>query len=99
MPHASLRKAASVVGLGRDSVVSLPVSSEEPWRSDVIALRDRLELGKQNGIASIVVISAGEVNTGRFATTGDEMAEIRELADRYGAWVHVDGGESIISAA
>jgi glutamate/tyrosine decarboxylase-like PLP-dependent enzyme len=43
-----------------------------------------------------VAISCGEVNTGRFATTGiDQMKEIRRLCDEYGAWLHVDGAFGI----
>ncbi|KAJ7889890.1 pyridoxal phosphate-dependent transferase [Mycena olivaceomarginata] len=32
LPHSSLYKAAYVVGLGKNAVVSLPLSAEEPWR-------------------------------------------------------------------
>ncbi|KAJ7198811.1 pyridoxal phosphate-dependent transferase [Mycena pura] len=87
-PHSSLYKAASVVGIGRDSVVLLPRSEEEPWRFDMEALAGRLAA---DATASIIFVSAGEVSAGRFATNADEMAEIRALADRHGAWVHVDG--------
>jgi glutamate/tyrosine decarboxylase-like PLP-dependent enzyme len=38
-------------------------------------------------------VSAGEVNTGKFATDGlYKMKRIRYLCDKYGAWLHVDGG-------
>lgn len=93
-PHSSLYKAASVVGIGRDSVVLLPRSEEEPWRFDMEALAGRLAA---NVAASIIFISAGEVSAGRFATNAEEMAEIRVLADQHGAWVHVDGGRFAVS--
>ncbi|KAJ6568455.1 pyridoxal phosphate-dependent transferase [Mycena sp. CBHHK59/15] len=89
LPHSSLRKAASVVGLGWNSVISLPLSAEEPWKIHLGALEEHL--ADADGIVSIIVISAGEVNTGRFATTREEMIKIRELADKHGAWIHVDG--------
>nr|GAT56092.1 predicted protein [Mycena chlorophos] len=85
-PHSSLYKAAAVLGLGRDSVVALPRSENEPWKFDLEALEAKLADG-----ASIVSVSAGEVSSGKFATDGQDMQRIRDLADKYGAWVHVDG--------
>ena len=91
--HSSLSKAASVVGLGRGSVKELQASEEEPWRLDIDAVEEHL---KRPGVASIIAISAGEVNTGRYAVSGmEDMRRLRALADEYGAWIHVDGGESI----
>ncbi|KAJ7198813.1 pyridoxal phosphate-dependent transferase, partial [Mycena pura] len=89
VPHSSLYKAASVVGLGANALISLPLSLEEPWRFDLHALQGHLS--RSDRVASIIVISAGEVNTGRFATSGEEMSKIRALADEHGAWIHVDG--------
>ncbi|KAH6674242.1 pyridoxal phosphate-dependent transferase [Halenospora varia] len=89
MGHSSLFKAASVVGIGRSSVKNIPRSKEEPWKMDLEALETEL---KRGGVASIVAISAGEVNTGRFATGGlAAVKQIREICDAYGAWLHVDG--------
>ncbi|KAK2000246.1 pyridoxal-dependent decarboxylase, partial [Colletotrichum falcatum] len=97
MGHSSLSKAASVVGLGRASVKELPASADEPWKLDLGAVEKHL--GRQ-GVASIIAVSAGEVNTGRFATGGfDEMKRLRELADRFGAWIHVDGAFGIFARA
>ncbi|KAF7368958.1 hypothetical protein MVEN_00222100 [Mycena venus] len=87
LPHSSLYKAASAVGIGRDSVIALPLSDDEPWRFDMDALAKHLA----SETASIISISAGEVSSGRFATNGEEMARIRTLADQHGAWVHIDG--------
>ncbi|KAI1270134.1 pyridoxal phosphate-dependent transferase [Xylariaceae sp. FL1019] len=89
MSHSSLSKAASVVGLGRDSVKLLPFSDAEPWRLNIDAVEKKLQ---RENVASIIAISAGEVNTGRFATNGlEDMKRLRGLADRYKAWIHVDG--------
>jgi len=87
-PHSSLSKAASVLGLGRACVKSVGLS-DAAHRFDMGKLKTLLV---QPGSASIVVISASEVNTGLFATNGlSEMKEIRQLCDMYGAWIHVDG--------
>ncbi|KAJ6460919.1 pyridoxal phosphate-dependent transferase [Mycena sanguinolenta] len=88
LPHSSLSKAASVVGLGTSAVISLPLSAEEPWRFDLDALERRLS---ESNVAHIICISVGEVNTGRFAASQTEMLTIRGLADKYGAWIHADG--------
>lgn len=90
--HSSLYKAASVVGIGRSSAKDLPVSDEEPWKLDLVKLEEELK-ASFNDVASIVAISAGEINTGKFATEGlENMQKIRNLCDQYGAWLHVDGG-------
>ena len=91
MPHSSVRKAASVVGLGRSSVIDVGESD----KSLVFDMRKlEHELNRPRSV-SIVVISCGEVNTGRFATyRRQEVAEIKRLCDQYGAWLHVDGGKN-----
>ncbi|KAI6783536.1 L-2 [Emericellopsis cladophorae] len=93
--HSSLSKAASVVGLGRQSVKELGVSADEPWKLDVDAVEAHLQ---KEGNATIIGISAGEVNTGRFAVDGlAGMKRLRALADKYGAWIHVDGAFGIFA--
>ncbi|KAJ7489546.1 pyridoxal phosphate-dependent transferase [Mycena latifolia] len=88
LPHSSVYKAASAVGIGRNSIILLPLSDDEPWRFDMEALEQHLSA---DGVANIISISAGEVSSGRFATNGEEMTRIRSLANQYGAWIHVDG--------
>jgi glutamate/tyrosine decarboxylase-like PLP-dependent enzyme len=88
VPHSSLSKAAGILGLGRASVKLLG-RADAPHKFDMQLLKKSLE---QPGAASIVAVSASEVNTGLFATSGlEEMQELRKLCDMYGAWVHVDG--------
>jgi glutamate/tyrosine decarboxylase-like PLP-dependent enzyme len=90
MGHSSLSKAASIIGLGRRSVIDVG-RKDAPWKFDFEKLEGKLAEGRT---ASIVAVSCGEVNTGRFATSGlEEMKRLRELCDRYGAWIHVDGGQ------
>jgi glutamate/tyrosine decarboxylase-like PLP-dependent enzyme len=97
MGHSSLYKAASVNGLGRQSVKDIPVSKNEPWKIDVDSLERELRRSEE-GVVSIVAISAGEVNSGRFAVSGlDEMKKIRGFCDKYGAWLHVDGAFGIFA--
>ncbi|KAI9788549.1 MAG: hypothetical protein M1816_006798 [Peltula sp. TS41687] len=89
VPHSSLTKAASVLGFGRAAVKDVGLKDGMRWRFDLALVEDMLRL--QN-TASIVVVSCGEVNTGRFATAGyDDFLSLRNLCDQYGAWIHVDG--------
>ncbi|KFA75021.1 hypothetical protein S40288_08828 [Stachybotrys chartarum IBT 40288] len=95
--HSSLSKAASVVGLGRRAVRELPRSEAEPWRLDVDALEAELQ---RPGVATVIAVSGGEVNTSRFSLADvEEWTRVRRLADRYGAWMHVDGAFGIFARA
>jgi glutamate/tyrosine decarboxylase-like PLP-dependent enzyme len=101
MGHSSLYKAASVVGLGHAAVKDVGLSGEEggePWRLDLDAVERELARAKEEKVASIIVVSAGEVNTGRFATNTLDMPKLRSLADQYKAWIHVDGGMYKVSS-
>ncbi|KAJ9257355.1 hypothetical protein DTO207G8_2109 [Paecilomyces variotii] len=92
MPHSSVGKAAGILGIGRANVKNICVKYD-PLQFDMALLEEELA---QPETASIVAISCGEVNTGRFATRGiDQMKEIRRLCDEYGAWIHVDGAFGI----
>lgn len=90
-PHSSLAKAASTVGLGRDSVVD--VGDGNNGLSFNFEKLELLMVERCNKNAFILAVSCGEVNTGLFATYGLEtMQNLRILCDRYGAWLHVDAG-------
>lgn len=90
MPHSSIAKASSVVGLGRASVVSI-ADEEDRLKIDMGKLE--AEIAKEGGKGRFILcISAGEVNTGRFATGSlTQMRTLRKICDREGIWMHVDG--------
>lgn len=91
LPHSSIAKAASVVGLGRSSVVSIIKEGTE-LAIDLDLLQSLAEDAEAERIAYIVAVSAGEVNTGHFATHSSEiMQQVRAVCDKYGMWLHVDG--------
>jgi glutamate/tyrosine decarboxylase-like PLP-dependent enzyme len=83
--HASIGKAASMGGIGRDRIESI---ARLPGREaiDPAALRARLaELDA--GTPVIIVANAGTVTTGDF----DDIRALAEIAREAGAYLHVDG--------
>lgn len=76
--HPSVRKALSLLGIGEDEIEWVPVDRQGRLLPDAMpALDDR----------TIVMVQAGNVNSGSF----DLFAEICAQAREAGAWVHVDG--------
>ncbi|ORY66809.1 pyridoxal phosphate-dependent transferase [Leucosporidium creatinivorum] len=88
VPHASIRKAAAIAGIGRRNVLELAdADSAMPCDFRMGELEERLKANWGTGRGSIVVTSAGEVNTGGWTSN---HTRIRELCDLYGAWLHID---------
>ncbi len=76
--HASILKALSLAGFGRERVTMVDADGQGRMRPDKLPrLSER----------TIVCIQAGNVNTGAF----DPAREICSAAREQGAWVHVDG--------
>jgi len=76
--HPSVTKSLGILGLGRSRVVKVPVDGQGRMRVD--------QLPALTG-PTIVIVQAGNVNTGAF----DPIGEICRRAHAAGAWVHVDG--------
>lgn len=94
LPHSSLVKAAGVLGIGRANVRNI-CQADDPLQFDLEKLEE--ELARTDKV-SIVAISSGEVNTGRFATSGlEQIQQIRRLCDKYGSWIHSDGAFGIFT--
>jgi glutamate/tyrosine decarboxylase-like PLP-dependent enzyme len=81
--HPSAVQAAGMLGLGRANVRRL--ARDDVGRVDLEALER--ELADLDGAPAIVIANAGEVNAGDF----DPIAAIADVAERHGAWLHVDG--------
>ncbi|KAK0515121.1 hypothetical protein JMJ35_002500 [Cladonia borealis] len=96
MAHSSLYKASSILGLGRSCVKDISKSKGNP-AFDLRVLEEQLASDHDKSV-SIVVVSCGEVNTGLFATYGDnDLRIIRKLCKKYSAWLHVDGAFGIFA--
>jgi glutamate/tyrosine decarboxylase-like PLP-dependent enzyme len=81
--HPSALKSLAMLGIGRSQVTVH--SRDAAGRLDADALEDSLK--KLDGRPSIVIANAGEVNAGDF----DPIDRMADLAEKYGAWLHVDG--------
>lgn len=90
-PHASVIKALSMLGMGRQVVESIPLL---PGRMAVDPTALEARLAVLDGMPAIVVASAGEVNTGDF----DDLERLSALCKRYGSWLHVDGAFGLFAA-
>lgn len=84
--HVSLLKALSLLGLGRERVVRVPVDDQGRMRADALPALSG---------PTIVCIQAGNVNSGAF----DPAGEICRGAHEAGAWVHVDSAFGLWAGA
>ncbi|MFN2572556.1 MAG: aspartate aminotransferase family protein [Gemmatimonadales bacterium] len=91
--HSSVRKAVELLGLGREALRSIPVSSD--FTIDLHALRGALAVDRAAGRRPICVVgNAGTVNTG--AT--DDLRALAALCQKEGIWFHVDGAFGALAA-
>ena len=83
--HPTVSKSLGVLGLGRSRVIKVPVDGQGRMRAD--------QLPAISG-PTIVIVQAGNVNTGAF----DPIGEICRRVQPAGAWVHVDGAFGLWAA-
>src|SRR5882724_6857748 len=84
--HFSIAKAAALLGIGRENVRHVPVDDHFRIRVDDLVAKITADL-EAGYVPFCVVANAGTVNTGAV----DPLREIREIADRFQLWMHVDG--------
>ncbi|MFG3345521.1 pyridoxal phosphate-dependent decarboxylase family protein [Streptomyces sp. NPDC048018] len=83
--HFSVQKSATLLGLGRDAVISIPVDRDRRMQSVVLAAE--LETCRAEGLIPMAIVAtAGTTDFGSI----DPLPEIAALAAEYGAWMHVD---------
>lgn len=81
--HASVDRAVHMLGMGMDSIVTLPVDAEGIVRPEVL----QNALRTHPNAPTIVILQAGDLCIGAF----DPFADLIPLARQHKAWVHVDG--------
>ena len=86
--HESILRAARFLGLGLDAVRHHPCSSD--GQLDLDAVEASLDDGP-----SVIVLQAGEFNTGNY----DDFPRAAALARKHKGWVHVDGAIGLWAAA
>jgi aromatic-L-amino-acid/L-tryptophan decarboxylase len=84
--HFSIIKAAALLRIGRENVQQVTV--DERFRMQVGDLVARITADLEAGYVPFCVVgNAGTVDTGAV----DPLHEIREIANRFQLWMHVDG--------
>jgi len=89
--HGSVERAVRLLGLGGGNVVDLELDSNERITSGALGAA----LATAPDAATIVILQAGDLNTGTF----DNYREVIPLARAHGAWVHVDGAIGLWAGA
>ncbi len=83
--HASVIKALSLLGFGKEQIERVPVDSEGRMDADKLPLLDE---------KTIVILQAGNVNSGSF----DPFVKICNQANHAGSWIHIDGAFGLWAA-
>lgn len=83
--HSTVYKALSILGLGSERVLKVPMDHEGRIRQDLVPEMDN---------RTLLILQAGNVNTGAF----DQFDSLCEKARKAGAWVHVDGAFGLWAA-
>jgi glutamate/tyrosine decarboxylase-like PLP-dependent enzyme len=93
MTHMSIAKAASLLGLGKDAIVTIGVDADK--RMHVRALEDMILDDVSSGHHPIcVVATAGDVNTGAI----DNIDALADICGHHDVWLHVDGSYGALAA-
>jgi glutamate/tyrosine decarboxylase-like PLP-dependent enzyme len=81
--HATVDRAVRLLGFGSESLVPLDTNDHDQLLPSALESALRNHAGKP----AIVLLQAGDVNTGGF----DDLETLIPIARKYGAWTHVDG--------
>lgn len=84
--HVSVRRALRLAGIGARQITWVPTDARGRLRPDLLPECDDLTL---------VLLQAGNVNTGHCDPFGEVVTQVR----RSGGWVHVDGAFGLWAAA
>jgi len=89
--HLSIDRALRLLGIGVNALVLLEPGPDEVLSASALDAA----LARDSEVPTIVLLQAGEINTGAF----DKFEEIVPICRRYGAWVHVDGAFGLWASA
>jgi len=91
--HFSIIKAAALLGIGRENVQHVAVDERFRMRMDDLVAKINADL-EAGYVPFCVVGNAGTVDTGAV----DPLGDIREVANRFQLWMHVDGSYGAFAA-
>jgi aromatic-L-amino-acid decarboxylase len=80
-----------LLGLGRGSIVEIPVDAQGRLRPEDL----EGELARDPTAPTIVLLQAGDLNIGAY----DPFAALIPIAKRFGGWIHVDGAFGLWAAS
>ena len=83
--HSSVEKACMTLGLGRGSLVRVPINAR--FEMDVDALARAIAEDRASGYRPIAVVATVGTTS---STSVDPVAPIADIASREGLWLHVD---------
>jgi glutamate/tyrosine decarboxylase-like PLP-dependent enzyme len=83
--HVAVDKAVDAVGLGREGLRVIP--TDDAFQIELAALEEAIARDRAAGVRPLCLVAmGGSTNTGAV----DPLSELRRIADREGAWLHVD---------
>jgi aromatic-L-amino-acid/L-tryptophan decarboxylase len=83
--HSSVDKAVITLGLGRENCVRVPSDEQFRMRSDALAAQVAADVAA--GMRPLAVVATLGTTS---STAVDPIAEIAELCERHGMWLHAD---------
>ncbi len=83
--HSTVFKALSLIGFGTENLILVPMDEQGRMQSDKLPKIDS---------TTLIIAQAGNVNTGAF----DPFVDICDIANKAGAWVHIDGAFGLWAA-
>jgi aromatic-L-amino-acid/L-tryptophan decarboxylase len=92
--HYSITRAVEILGIGSDRLRDVPIDEHHRMRADLLA--EAIDRDVADGVTPIAVVAtAGTTLTGAI----DPLADIAEICEPRGIWLHVDGAYGLPAGA
>ncbi|HYG73175.1 MAG TPA: aminotransferase class V-fold PLP-dependent enzyme [Actinomycetota bacterium] len=92
--HYSITRAVEMLGIGSRNLRAIPIGDDRGMRPD--ALARAIDDDREDGVTPVAVVAtAGTTLTGAI----DPLAEIADVCEERGVWLHVDGAYGLPAAA
>ena len=92
--HYSITRAIETLGIGSRNLRAIPLGPERGMRPDLLARA--IDVDREDGVTPIAVVAtAGTTLTGAI----DPLAEIADVCEERGVWLHVDGAYGLPAAS